>query len=275
MWHEKISASLFLALSDMTNYYFLGTLLPDLEIGQKPEIGFLEFNRLLKDNLTPADYLKTEALRSVYDIANLRAYWRGEPFNPAGNFTESELEEALLTHTMLPKYIFDFIDKYPSNEERLRHFSELRARFFQQATKEATGFLKYYLTLERELRLIMVAFRAKKLGKDIYEELQYEDPEEDFIAQILAQKDAPEYEPPEKYEEIKTFFNQYYDDPIELQKALIEYYFGKIDEKIQIELFSIDRILAYMIELIMVERWQYMDKQKGLEIVDRIVREPS
>lgn len=259
----------------MANYYYLGTLLPDLHIGEQPEIGFIEFNRLLKDNLNATDYAKTEALRSVYDIANLRAYWKGEPFTPAGNFTESELVEALATHSMLPKYIFDFIDKYPTNQERLRHFPELRALFFKETIPQATGFLKYYLTLERELRLIMVAFRAKKLDRDLFTELQYEDPNEDFIAQILAQKDAPNYEPPEKYEEIKVLFNQYYDDPIELQKALMEYYFGKIDEKIKIELFSIDRILGYMIELILVERWQHMDKQRGLEIVDNIVREPS
>ncbi|MEI8365704.1 MAG: DUF2764 family protein [Parachlamydiaceae bacterium] len=259
----------------MANYYFLGTLLPDLNIGEKPEIGFIEFNRLLKENLTEADYAKTKALRGVYDIANLRFYWKGEPLMPAGNFSSSELEEALATHTMLPKYILDFIDKYPTNRERLHHFSELRARFFQEAISQATGFLKYYLTLEREMRLMMVAFRAKKIGRDLYTELQYEDPQEDFIAQILAQKDAQDYEPPEKYEEIKLLFSQYYDDPIELQKALIEYYFGKIDEKIKIELFSIDRILGYMIELIMVENWLRMDKQKGLEIVDSIVREPS
>lgn len=259
----------------MANYYFLGTLLPELHIGEPPEIGFAELDQLLKDNLSDSDYAKTRTIRNLYDISNLRAYWKGDALDPNGNFNASELEEALVTRSLLPQFIFDFMDKYESNEERLKHYPELLAIFFRNAIKNASGFFKYYLTLERELRLILVAFRAKKLGRDVYTELQYEDPEEDFIAQILAQKDSTSYEPPEKYEEIKTLFEQYYDNPIELQKALLEYRFQKIEEKLGLELFSMDRVLAYMIELIMVERWQKMDKQKGLEIVDSMLKEPS
>lgn len=257
----------------MANYYFLGTLLPDLRIGEPPEIGFLELDRLMKENLSEKDYEKTKTLRNIYDIANLRAYWKGESFDPTGNLTATELEEALATRTKLPAYIFDFIDKYPTDEERLQHYPELLSNFYRYAIKDSSGLFRYFLTLEREVRLIMVAFRAKKLGRDIYKELQYEDPNDEIVAQILAQKDAPTYEPPEKYQDIKVLFQHYYDDPIELQKALIDYRFSKIDEKLNIELFSIDRILAYMIEVIMVERWMQMDKQKGLKIVDSMMKE--
>lgn len=259
----------------MANYYFLGTLLPELQIGEAPEIGLNELEDLLKDNLSTDDYAKTRLIRNFYDISNLRAYWKGNPLDSYGNFTESELEEALVTHTLLPAFVFRFMDKYESNEERLCHYPELFAFFFRNAIKNTSGFFKYYLSLERELRLILVAFRAKKLGRDIYKELQDENPEEDFIAQILAQKDAPNYEPPEKYEEVKNLFEQYYDNPIELQKALLKYRFNKIEEKLGNELFSIDRVLAYIIELIMVEKWLRMDKQKGLEIVDSMLKEPS
>lgn len=259
----------------MANYYFLGTLLPQLHIGETPDIGFNELDQLLKENLSNHDYAKTRMIRNLYDLSNLRAYWKGEPLDGNGNFNASELEEALVTRTLLPGFVFEFIDKYENNEEMLRHYPELLSVFFKHAIQNSSGFFKYYLSLERDLRLILVAFRAKKLGRDIYTELQYENPEEDFIAQILAQKDAPSYEPPEKYEAIKTLFDQYYDQPIELQKALLEYRFNKIEEKLGIELFSMDRVLAYMIELIMVERWQRMDKQKGLEIVDSMLKESS
>lgn len=259
----------------MPNYYFLGTLLPELTISEEPEIDFDDLDQLLVDNLTLEDYAKTKTIRTLYDIFNLRAYWKEEQLNRYGNYNYSELEEALVTRSMLPGFVFDFMDKYESNEERLAHYPELLHTFVHHAIDHASGFFKYYLKLERELRLILVAFRAKKLGRDIYKELQYEDPEEEIIAQILAQKDAPVYEPPEKYEEIKTVFEQHYNQPIELQKSLLEYRFRKIEEKLGIELFSIDRVLAYMIELILVETWQKMDKQKGLEIVDSILKEPS
>lgn len=275
MWSVKISDRLFLeSLKIMNNYYFLGTLLPDLKIGEPPELGFKELDQLMKDNLSKADYEKTRTLRQIYDIANLKAYWKGKPFDSTGNLNAKELEEAELTRTRLPDYVFTYIDKYPTNEERLQHYPELLSSFYQNAIKNSSGLFKDFLILERDIRIILAAFRAKKLGKDIYKELQYEDPNSDLVAQILAQKDSSTYEPPEKYQEIKHFFDQYYDDPIELQKALIDYSFTKINEQVDTDLFSIDRILSYMIEVIMVEKWMHMDKQKGLQIVDSMMKEP-
>lgn len=259
----------------MANYYFLGTLLPELVIDEKPEIGFNELDQLFKENLTNQDYAKTRTIRNLFDIINLRAYWKGEPLDEYGNFSYNELEEALATRSMLPPYVFDYMDKYPSKEEQIKNYPELLGTFFRTAINNSTGFFKYYYTLERELRIVLAAFRAKKLDKDIYRELQYEDPEEELIAQILAQKDSQTYEPPEKYREIKTLFEQHYDDPIELQKSLLEYRFNKIEEKIGLELFTMDRVLAYMIKLILIERWQCMDKQKGKEIIDSMLKESS
>lgn len=262
-------------MTTMANYYFLGALLPELHLNEEPEIGFGELDQLFKDNLSPKDYDKTKIIRNLFDIFNLRAYWKGESIDRKGNITAGDLEEALATRSQLPPFVFDFMDRYESKEQRLEHYQELLSIFFRNAIKNATGFFKFYLSLERELRLVFAAFRTKKLGKDIYKELQYEDPEEDFIAQILAQKDSPDYEPPEKYEDVKALFEQYYDNPIELERALLEYRFNKIEEVVGIERFSIDRILAYMIELIMVERWQSMDRQKGLEIIENMLKEPS
>lgn len=259
----------------MPNYYYLGTLLPDLNIGEPPEIGFKELDYLLKENLSAGDYVKTNTIRSIYDIANLRPYWKGKPLDPYGNLDAAGLEEALATRSMLPEYVFEFIDKYSTNEERLRNFAELSSLFFRKSMKNASGLFQYYLKLEREIRLMLAAFRAKKLGRDIIAELQYEDPRDSLVAQIIAQKDAKTYDPPEEYESLKAIFDQHADNPIELQQALLEYRFQKIADRVGVEVFSIDRILAYMIELIMVEKWLQMDKEKGLEIVDTILKEPS
>jgi len=254
----------------MTNYYFVGTLLPELHFGQKPELGFRAFNQLLKDNLSLSDYAKTRIFRNLYDILNLRAYWTEEPFDIMGNLNSTEMEEALVTRSELPPYVFEFLDKYENDEERLRHYPELLAIFFRKEIDESSGFMKACLKMERELRLVLLAFRAKKLGRDLYKELQYEDPEEDLIAQILAQKDAPQYEPPERYAEIE---NQ--DSPLNLQKALLEYRFQKIEELLGLDMFSIDRILGYLIELMMVEKWQHLDEQKGHEIIESMFKDKS
>lgn len=260
----------------MTNYYFLATFLPELKIDEPPELDFRGLLELFKENLTHRDMAKVAIIRRYYDILNLRVYWKGQPLDPLGNMDENDLEEAFATQSGLPPYIFKFMEKYDSKALRLEHFPELLVDFFREEIKEADGFLKQFLMLEREIRLVLLAFRSKKLGRDLMKELQYENPEEDLIVQILAQRDAPVYEPPEKYENLKGLFEKSYHDPLEIHKALIEYRFQKIEEFLGVtDRFSINRILGYLVELILVEKWQELDKQKGLEIVDTILKDAT
>lgn len=257
----------------MTNYYFVGVYLPPLNFDAAPEISFHEFDDLLRQNLTHADYAKTKKIREMYDILNLRSLWLGEPLDPRGEMQKGEIEEALMTHAGLPDYVYDYLARYESLEDRLKHFPWLLARFFQTAVEDSSGFVRDYLQFEREWRLVFAGFRAKKLRRDLSIELQYENPEEDLIAQMLAQKDAKEYEPPEKYEHLKILFEKYGDDPLALERTLDQYRFDYIDHLLgMMDQFSINHILAYMAQLIIVEKWFELDKNKGLNIVDTIVK---
>lgn len=200
----------------MTNYYFICTLLPELRVGDSPEINLREYEQLLEENLTERDFAKASTIRNFYEIQN-----------------------------------------------------------FSEEIERASGFFKAFLILERELRLVMLAFRAKALHRDVTVALQEEDPEDPIIEQILAQKEAQSFEPPEKYEELKIIFEKYKESPLELQKALFEFRIKKIEEMLDLDFFSIDRVLAYLVELILIEKWRQMDKQKGLEIVDSMLKEVS
>lgn len=261
----------------MAKYYFIGTYLPALYFDTKPEISLTEFDHLLRANLNQKDFEKTRVMRSLYDTLNLRSLWLGEPLDPWGNEDENALNEALITQVGLPDFICDFLDVYEKKEDRLRHFPALLAQFFRyMGTHYSTGFLNDYLNFEREWRLVFTGFRAKKLGRDLNVELQYENPEEDIIAQMLAQKDAKTYEPPEKYQDLKAIFDQYSDDPLALQRAIDEYRFNYIDSLVDLaDTFSIDRVLAYMAQLIILQKWYELDREKGIEIVDNIVKEIS
>lgn len=259
----------------MTNYYFLASLLPSLQIGLPPDLDFREFNQLLKTNLSDVDYQKVRALNLYQDILNLRSLWREEPLNYRGNYDENELEEVLLTRRGLPEYVFDFVEKYDDVKERLRNFAYLLARFFQDEIVQSKGFLKEYLIFERELRLVLIGLRSKLLGRNLVQELQYEDPDDEIVAQLLAQRDTKEYDPPERFGELKALFEANADRPFDLHKAISEYRFQKVNEMIGIDFFSIDRLLAYLVQLAIVEKWLELDKKQGMEIVDTIVKDAS
>jgi hypothetical protein len=255
------------------SYYFLATILPPIVLGEVPEMSFSEFTHLLQVNLSPKDLEKANVIRRFYDIQNIRAFWKKEELDPRGNFDGIELEEALLAREGFPEYVYDFLDRYDNTSNRLEHFPGLLADYYNHEIPAATGFLKEYLTFERDWRLVLTGFRAKQLGRDLAAELQFEDPNDDLVAQILAQKDSPSFVPPDGYEDLKPFFEQYGNQPLELYQALCEYRFRRIESMLEMDLFSIDRILGYMAELITAEKWIELDQQKGKEIANRVLKE--
>lgn len=256
-------------------YYFLGIAIPEVQIGVEPEITFSQFWEMLKLNLSDRDLKKAKAVRFLDDIYNIKAYWLGDKLDPHGNLNSQELEEMLLQGENTPQFILDYLQKYEGDEDRLKYFSALVAGYFQYEIPRVDGFLKQYLEMEREIRLLFVGFRAKLLGRDLFRELQFEDPNDDFVAQILAQKDTKEFEPPVAYTELKPVFEKFNAEPLKLHQALLEYKFNKIEEILGYDKFSIDRILGYMIQLMMAEKWFALDHEIGTKIIDRLVKDSA
>ena len=250
------------------NYYFLALSLPPLSLQEKPELSFEKLMASLEMSLTKRDLEKARVLRRFIDIQNIRALILEEPIDTRGNLNEKELDEALLIKNILPSYIFDFLEQFEKPADRISHFFGLLASYFSQEILKASGFLKRYLIFEREVRLVLLALRAKQLRRDVVKELQFEDLADPFVAQILAQKDAPVYEPPEEYRELIVRLESCYGDPWLENSVFAEYRFKKIDEMVQLDLFSINQILAYMAKLMIVEELFELDAERGKSILN-------
>lgn len=267
----------------MGNYYYLASSLPSLQIGSPSDLSFRDFIFACRINLGKKDWEKTQVIRRYYDLENLRILLskeqmsdvKEEEFDHHGNFDAKSLEDAVITRSGLPQYVYDFLDRYDQRGEQLRYFSSLFAAYFKEEIGANEGFLRRYLSFEREWRIVLAGFRAKVLGRDVSSELQFEDPYDDLVRQLLSQRDAETFEPPEQYRELKELFNEHAQEPLALHQALCEYRFYKIEELLGTDLFSIDRILGYMAQLITVEKWIELDKKKGLQIVEAIVKEVS
>lgn len=252
-------------------YYFLAASLPPLQIGSAVDITFDEFRSRLDINLKKKDLVKANKIRQLIDINNIRAILLEEEIDPRGNLSKKELDEALLVKAGLPDFVFDFLDRYTSTEERLRHFSSLLAKFFADAIATSKGFLKRYFIFEREYRLVMMALRAKQLGRDLVREMQFEDPTDSFVMQILVQRDAAQYEPPAEYSELKDLLASCGPDPWQRHKAFTEYKFKKVEEMQGLNSLSIDAILSYMVRLLLCEDWLALDKEKGTQTLQNEV----
>jgi hypothetical protein len=252
----------------MRNYYFTVSSLPPLSLHERPEIAFDELMATLEINLSKQDLRKTEVLRCFVDIYNIRALLMEEPVDPRGNLNEKELDEALLTHAVLPDYVFDFLDQFEKTSDKIKNFPGLLARFFNEEVPKQKGFLYKYLLFEREWRLVLLALRAKQLGRDVARELQFEDPTDPFVAHILAQKDSEIYEPPMEYADLKELIASCGADPWAEHRAFAEYRLRKIEELAANSLFTIDQILCYMAQLMIIESIYELDVKRGNMILE-------
>jgi hypothetical protein len=252
----------------MGHYFYLAASLPALHFAEQPSVSSEALRDSLKQNLSKSDAKKLAALRLYIDISNLRPLLQEQDIDPRGNLGEKELDEAILDRNILPQYVFDFLEKNETLAEKLQYFSVLLAQFYREEVGKHTGFLKRLFVFEREWRLIVLALRAKSLGRNIVEELQFEDSTDPFVMQILVQKDAPQYEPPEEYREIKELLQACGTDPLKQSRAISLYRFNKIEEMNEATQFSMDWILAYIVRLTILEHWNELDQAKGKIILD-------
>lgn len=252
----------------MGNYYYLASALPSMEFPVLlGEMGSVSLRNALEMNLSQEDRIKVESLYSFVDLSNIKFLFREEEIDPMGNLDEKALEDALLNQSFFSLYVFDFLQKHETREDRIRNFPALLSQFFREETEKQKGFLQSYFSFERELRLVLLGLRAKKLHRDLLKELQFEDLSDPFVMQILSQKDAEQYEPPAEYKEVKELLDACGSDPLEQNKAIAAYRFRKVKEMGEGDSFSIDYILSYLVQLMIVEYWNGLDSERGQTIL--------
>ncbi len=261
----------------MREYYFLASLFPSLEIGHIPTLGFAELQEFLSTNLHPNDFEQVTLVRRQIDMENLLCVWLEQPLDPHGLLTKEQWLYALETQQWdeehpFPLYFSDFLREHPTTERRIKAFSLLMSAFLSDNGDHRGEFLTEYFVFQKQFRLVLIGFRAKQLGKDLRAELQFEEGSDPLVAEILAQKDAKEFVPPFEFKELQTIFAMSPTEPLAFHKALLRYQFNTIVERWGGDLFSIDRILNYMLRLILVERWLHLDLQGGMVWMDEIER---
>jgi len=256
----------------MAKYFFLGSVLPPLKIGRKPDLFFQDVLELFRVNMTRSDLEKIARIRQYIDLKNVWQLLKKQPLDSRGNFTEKELDEALLNREGLPEYLFEYFDGYEALEDQLRYFSKVFILFFKEMDENERGFLKFYFNFEREWRLILVGQRSKKLGLDPTKELQHEDFSDPLVAQIIAQKDASFFEFPYGYEELDEKLKEVKDDPKRQYEAMAVFRFDRIAERVQDAPFSIDYILGYFVQLMIIEDWNALSEMQGNQSLTEIVK---
>ena len=132
--------------------------------------------------------------------------------------------------------------------------TSLNGDFYAKAAASKNRFLREYFDFDGRLRNMKVDYLAKRLGKkgDSYRVVL---PEADF----------------EEEGRVRSIFEN--PDFVAREQQIDELKWEKAEDIARMDYFNMNTILAFLVKAKMVQRWAELDKAKGQEMFQRLVKE--
>jgi len=257
----------------MRNYYYLAISLPDLEVGHKPLIRFEVLMEQFQINLTKNDLDAIEKIRLYFDLVNLERTLNGESLSNKGNLNSLEIAEALKFRSYYPEIVFEFFDLYKEPDQQKMQFAWIYARFFQEYC-EAESLIQPTIVFEQELRLFLLGYRSLKFKREIVQEFRFEGLEQQTIDLILSQKIEKKNLDDQKLEYLIEKL-KVAKDALEVRSLVASFRFDHYKEIQNFDPFTIHGLIAYMMQLFILEELEVKEPQVGLEIFHDLLKDKN
>jgi len=251
----------------MSRYFFLSAMLPPLQVKAASPIHFEELLSLLMENLSRSDLKQVTLLRSEIDVKNFPKLFAKKELDCRGNCNEKELDEAFVNQEGFPPFLFEALEAKDAGQA----FPVTLLLFFREMERISDGFLKEYFRFEREWRLLIAAFRAKRSELPLEESLIRGSSDDPLLSYILAQKDSTTFDFPFEYRELGQQVKEAQKDPSKEYQAIGNYRFEWIEERIKDAPFSLDYLLGYLVQLMIIEDTDALNKLEGNKRLDEMM----
>jgi hypothetical protein len=258
-------------------YYYLIAGMQDITLDvHKLSQGQQEFRQELQNELHPQDYQSVEILFYPFDNINLinLLLKTEKEFDTRGVFSQQQLEENIKEiNDELPEYMNRFITAFKNSEQIIPCMSpenEITALFYNYTETLDSEFLRSWFTFNRNLNNMLTALVCRKY--DIPYENQIIGTDE--TSEAIRRSHARDFGLSSEYAWIEELLNIVKGDDLqEREKAIDQMKWSFLDEITFFEYFTIDRILAFVIKLGMVERWLAIDREHGKRMFNQLLSE--
>lgn len=264
-------------------YYCLIAGLPDLFFDEnKTTVTSSVFREKLQHQLSPPDFKLIEYLFLPFDNLNLLHIFfaQNKPRFYPGNFTKHELEFQFSPENeeiQLPDYMKIFISRMKDiNKKHADPEAKniLTTLFYGQAIKCPNLFLRNWFRFELNLKNIFTAFNCKKYNYDPEIHLLQVEGEDSVYSLLMENKLKADYfeELLPCHEELIKIAESNF-EWIEKEKAVDKIKWEYLDESTFFHFFTIEKVLAFTIKLLLIERWMKLDKETGKNLLDKLINE--
>jgi hypothetical protein len=227
---------------------------------------------LFQMNFSKGDMAKVEGIRLLFDLRNTIESSSHSLLFPYGNYAKEDLEQLVSGEEIFDQETLDRIKQYDTPDELRKHFYPIFTRFLQTMITKQKGFVRDYYIFEYQMRVLLAGYRAKRLGKSIFTELNYEDLADPFVADIVGQKESPKFEFPYGFETLQAELEST-SSPQKEHEVVFRYKFNHFQKIIDEHYDSVDSLLAYMVQLIYLEGYYGLDFNRGQEIIQQLLKD--
>jgi hypothetical protein len=249
------------------NYYYLVAGLPDLLLDEgRMKIDMYTLKTEFQHDIHPDDFELVKYLYLKYDNQNLLNLLEKKTFDfdKRGNYLQENLEEQIKEQDgSLPQYMNLFIDSFKNDRQDDAETSweiVLEKYFYQYLSKLDNEFLNDWFVFQLNTKNVLSAQVCRQFDLRIENQL-IGDSE---INSNLQRSNARDFGIGQDFPEIEKILSAWESDTLlNREKAIDMINWQWIDEHTFFHYFSIERILGFLLQFEMVERWMGLDRSEG------------
>ncbi len=227
-----------------------------------------EFASHCADGMPPHLRVQLKRLRTLADMDNIRALSANEPWNPCGNWTEVAAKDP--EKREISPFFRQLLEGY-SAQQILAAFPRLWIEFFEGDEREfgQGGFVWEYFRCELAARWSLALLRVE--GKE--HPLAQECEELKRVERLSYLEECLQWaleHHPDFLTRLQQLYRLHCQDPLELLRALSLWRLTYIEEMLQGELVSANRLLGSCAQLMICTEWQRMNRERGLSALEEM-----
>jgi hypothetical protein len=263
------------------SYYYLVAGLPDIVLDNtKKGLTLDAFISDVSEQIHENDVSLLSLFRLPFDNKNLVNLLEKQEkkFDERGNFSQDILEQEIKQPDSLPFYMKTFLEAYKEEKlpfPELSFEDQLNWLFYDEATDHDNPFIRDWLIFDLDLRNVLAGLNCRKMARNR---------EGDFslaqsiickndVTELIHKSNAPDFSLSNKLPWIEKVVSLNSDDLVEYEKSIDTLRWDILNELTIFTYFQIETILAFIVKLDMVERWQKLDPETGKEKLEKLLSE--
>ena len=259
------------------NYYCLIAGLPDIQAEDtKTTISMLEFKNELLEQLSASDIELLKLIFAIYDNSNFLSFLNNKDteLNPLGNLNSSDWGQLLAllqeVENSYDKRLLPYIQKFyhtfgneKVNVEGVLNVDYLSGLYYEYAMQSSNNFLRNWYEFNLNINNILSAFACRKHGFDQRTMVLGNNE----VALAIKTSNARDFGLAGLFEQLDVVLRiAEENDLLEREKKIDALKWAWLEENTFFNYFSIEKVLAYVLKIEMLERWKPLSVEKGTQI---------